>query len=241
MRKLVGERRALAAAVLGFYMSIFFVNARVGPGELAPLFGGMTGVYGAAFVGLVAGYFWARWFAVGLGISAVISTIIGLFQIGLEPMLLVYGGTHAAISLALWGGSMAAFFDGRTDWRERFHLDEHAVNRLGKSVIRVGVSLPYIVAYALAPRDSMMASALGALALAGFGAWALMRLRTWGVLALAGAAALTAVSLLSTPAIGSLHGGYSVDLIALGLGATLLLAAAVAPFLAPVGRYVRER
>jgi hypothetical protein len=166
---------------------------------------------------------------------------MSIWQMGPEPMLLIYGGSHAAISLMLWGGKMAEGFDGRAEWRERFHLDEHATNRLGKSVIRVGVSLPYIVLYALAPRESAMGGALLALGLAGVGAWALMRMRTWGILAIAGAAVATAVSLADTAQFAPMGGGVGLDLVALGLGATVLLAAAAAPFLAPAARFVRGK
>jgi len=245
MGKLAGERRALAAAVIGFYMSIFFLMSFLAPEGLGPAFGGLAGVYGAAFFGIVAGYFWARWFAIGIGISGLISAIMSIWQIGPEPMLVIYGATHAAASLVLWGGKMSEMFDGRPEWRTRFHLDEHATNRLGKSVIRVGVSLPYIVLYALAPRESAMTGAMIALGLAGAGAWALFRMRTWGILAIGGAALATATTLSSTQPLslrlasnhtGSLH----LDLMFLGIAATLLLAAAVAPFLAPATKYVRR-
>jgi hypothetical protein len=108
-------------------------------------------------------------------------------------------------------------------------------------VIRVGVSLPYIVLYALAPRESAMGGALLALGLAGVGAWALMRMRTWGILAIAGAAVATAVSLADTAQFAPMGGGVGLDLVALGLGATVLLAAAAAPFLAPAARFVRGK
>lgn len=246
MGKLAGERRALAAAVIGFYMSIYFLVSFQAPAGWGAAFGGLAGVYAVAFVGIVAGYFWARWFAIGLGISGLISAVVSIWQIGPEPMLIIYGATHGVASLVLWGGKMAEMFDGRPEWRQRFHLDEQATNRLGKSVIRVGVSLPYIVLYALAPRESAMIGPLVALGLAAAGAWALFRLRTWGILALAGAAIATATTLTATqPLSRSLASGSTgslrMDLLALGVGATVLLAAAVVPFVAPVAKKLRAK
>jgi hypothetical protein len=134
-------------------------------------------------------------------------------------------------------------FDGQTAWRERFHLDENATNRLGKSIVRVGVSLPYIVLYALAPREGAQLGAVVALAMVGFGAWALVRMRTWGMLALAGGAAALVVSLGDSPAMAPMRLGgelYGVDLIALGVAGALLVAAALAPLAAPALRYLRS-
>ncbi|RMH36705.1 MAG: hypothetical protein D6689_21945 [Deltaproteobacteria bacterium] len=238
MGKLVGERRALAAAVLGFYMSIYFLVSLSAPGGWGAAFGGLAGVYAVAFVGLVAGYFWARWFAIGVGISGLVSGALSIWQIGPEPLLVFYGATHAVAALALWGGRMAEAFDGRSDWRDRFHMDENATHRLGKSVIRVGVSLPYIVLYALAPRDGA-GTAIAALALAAAGAYGLARLRTWGVFALAGAAVTAAAS--AAGALPATASGVGLDVAGLGLAAGILLAAAAAPFAGPMVRYLRAR
>jgi hypothetical protein len=108
MGKLARERKALAAAVIGFYMSIYFLVSLQAPAGWGAAFGGLAGVYAAAFFGLVTGYFWARWFALGLGISGLISAGMSIWQIGPEPVLVFYGVTHALISIALWGGSVAA-------------------------------------------------------------------------------------------------------------------------------------
>jgi hypothetical protein len=238
MGKLVGERTALAAAVLAFYMSIFFLAALQPPPGWGPCFGVLAGLYASGFVGLVSGYFWARWFAIGLGISGLISGAVSMWQIGLEPVLMFYGGSHGAASLILWGDSVARRFDGRAEWRERFHLDESATHRLGKSIIRVGVSLPYIVMYALAPRESSWAGPVLAGALCGFGAWALLRMRSWGLVALAGGAGALGVSLLSTPATASFGTDHVAHLPALGAACVVLLAWALVPLVRPVARYL---
>ena len=66
--KLVGERRALAAAIMAFYVVMYAIFAMLVPEENARAPAAVAGVYGLAFFALVAGYFWARWFAVGVGL-----------------------------------------------------------------------------------------------------------------------------------------------------------------------------
>src|SRR4051812_26636554 len=191
--KLVGERRALAAAVMAFYFLLYGVVAitQVLP-DFSRAFAAIAGVYGLAFFALVAGYFWARWYAVGVGLYGVITAAVGMWQIGAEPVLLFIGGTHLAATLFLWGHAMSEPYDGQSAWREKFHMDESAVQRLGRSVIRAGVSLPFILLYALVPRqgESSMVMALVAFVLAAAGLRGLVRLKTWGVLALGAAGAL---------------------------------------------------
>jgi hypothetical protein len=143
-------------------------------------------------------------------------------------------------SLVLWGEAMARSFDGRKEWRERYHLDENATHRLGKSVIRVGVSLPYIVMYALAPRESAGMTALVAGALVAAGTFGLLRMRTWGLGALGVAVLALVISLGETAHLASYGNGYALDLVALGAGGLALLAAALAPFAAPVARYLQS-
>jgi hypothetical protein len=241
--RFTGERRALAAAVLAFYGLAYLMMWVVGPGEqLGRLLVAMAGVYGVAFLGVVAGYFWARWYAVGVGLSGVVSAAVGAWQMGPEPVLLFLGGTHGLVALCLWGEGMARGFDGRTEWRARFHLDENAVHRLGRAVIRVGMSLPYVLAYALAPRAGGLVDgvlALGALGLAVGGLVGLLRLRTWGLASLAGAVALLLPAVLGGGMAASESGTVAPG--AYALPAALLLAAALAPFAQPLYRYLRGR
>lgn len=255
MKRLVGERRAVAAAVLAFYAFVYLLLL------LNPLpgweraFGAMAGVYALGFFGVVAGYFWARWYAIGVGLSGVISAVVSIWQIGPEPVLVFLGATHGAISLALWGEGVSRAFDGREEWRAKFHMDEHAVHRLGRAVIRIGISLPYILLYALAPKQGMdavqTATAVLALGLAGTGLWGLLRLRTWGLLALAGATALLTVGAIDLMAGGGAiavmtDGGIApgravgIDLGTCALVGAALLAAALAPFARPALDFVRR-
>jgi hypothetical protein len=243
MGRLTGERRALAAAVLAFYGFLYLVVTLSPPPGWAAAFTAMALIYGLGFFSLVAGYFWARWYAIGLGMSGLITAVFSMFQIGMEPVLVFYGATHGLISLVLWGQGVAAAFDGRKEWRERFHLDDNATHRLGKSVIRLGISLPYVVLYALAPKDGagemLLALAAGALAASGF--YGLVKLRSWSVLALAGGVAGMAVSLSQidcSSALVGLGNGHAINVQAAGVAALVGLMLAVAPFARPVARYL---
>jgi hypothetical protein len=234
--KLVGERRALAAAVMAFYFLVYGVMAFA---QLAPdftrAFAAMSGVYGLAFFSLVAGYFWARWFAVGVGLYGVITAAVGIWQIGAEPLLIFVGGTHLAATMFLWGNAMSEPYDGQAAWREKFHMDDSAVQRLGRSVIRAGVSLPFILLYALMPRPDAGTTllAVSVFVLAAAGLHGLIRLRTWGVLLLGAAGALA----LAT--VGADVGAHGLNLIALRPTlAGVLLLTSTAPFLAPIARFL---
>jgi hypothetical protein len=189
--KLVGERRALAALMFAFWFVMYLMNALLGGGPLVKMLYGLASCYGLAFFALVAGYFWARWYAVGVSLFGIIVAGIGLWQIGPDFQVLFIGITHLTATIMLWGNGMSELYDGQLAWREKFHMDEHAVQRLGRSVIRAGVSLPMVLIYGLAPKQpAAMVVSLGALVLAGFGLRALVRMRTWGVLALGAAGGL---------------------------------------------------
>jgi hypothetical protein len=83
--KLVGERRALAAIVFAFFFILFFLNGlQIGAPDGNFLFA-LAGCYGLAFFALVAGYFWARWFAVGVGLFGVIVAAVSLWQVRHAP------------------------------------------------------------------------------------------------------------------------------------------------------------
>jgi hypothetical protein len=241
--RLAGERSALAAAVLAFYGFLFLLVTMNPPPGWATCFGTLAALYGLGFFALVAGYFWARWYAIGLGMSGFISAAFSMWQMGPEPVLLFYGGTHAFIALALWGSAVASRFDGQAAWRARFHLDENGVNRLGKAIIRAGISLPYIVMYALAPKQPGGADllALLALGLAGTGLWALIKLRTWGVVALAGSAATLFAAISNSADISTTAPAHAGEVVAFGIAGAILVAAAAVPFIVPMARFVRQQ
>jgi len=235
--KLVGERRALAAVTFAFYFLLYLLLAiaDLAPGMAKALFA-LAGVYGLAFFALVAGYFWARWYAVGVGLYGIITAAVGMWQLGPEPILVFMGGTHALATVMLWGHAMSEGYDGQTAWREKLHMDEGAVQRLGRSVIRAGVSLPMVLLYALAPKPGAAELALSivALGLAGFGFRAMLQLRTWGVLAVGVAGAL----LVSLAGLSLATNANEVAALKPALGGSLLLLAA-APWAAPLVRTFR--
>jgi hypothetical protein len=201
----------------------------------------MAFAYGLGFFGLVAGYFWARWYSIGLGISGILTAGISLWQVGYpEPVLLFYGGTHLVSCAVLWGAGMAAGFDGRKEWRDRFHLDEAATHRLGKAVVRVGVSLPFVIMAGLAPRPETGAALLGlfAVLIAVSGVGALFRLRTWGLVALASAGLLLTVAVARVGMLSSLGQGYALNVWLTGFGAVSFLVWALLPFAKPAVAYL---
>jgi hypothetical protein len=224
-------RRAAAIAVLGFYVYFFAQYARYAPPQLARPLWAIAALYGVGVLAVVLGWFWGRWYARGLGYWGVVVGLLMMWQLGgVENFLLVWAGSNAAIAILLSGESMAQAFDGRQDWRTRYHLDDNGVERLGKAVTRVGMSLPWLLLYVLLPRPADV-GALVPLALAGAGVWGLLRMRTWGLVALGGASAVTATQLAIAP---------GPPLLA-GVLAAVLLAAAVAPFARPMLRTLSSR
>jgi len=228
--KLVGERRAIAAIVFAFFFIMFALNALMNNGgPYERVLWGLAGVYGLAFFSLVAGYFWARWYSLGVGLFGVIIGVIGYWKGRNDPnvelgQILLQFGLHTVATLVLWGDAMSSVYDGKTAWREKLHMDDNAVQRLGRSVIRAGVSLPIVLAYAFAPKEP--AAALVAAGLAAVGLHALVRLRTWGVLALAGSGAVMMTLGLEHVEIEPMLAGG-------------LLIAAAAPFARPMLRLIR--
>jgi len=227
---------------MAFYFLLFLMFALSGLApEMERALFALAGVYGLAFFSLVAGYFWARWYTVGVGLFGLITAVVGLWQVepDLRPLILkqmlFFGGTHLATSLMLWGDSMSQGYDGKTAWRERFHMDDNAVQRLGKAVIRAGVSLPFVLLYAFGPRaDETLLASIVALTLTGLGVRALFKLKTWGVLALGAAGVL----LTAIAAVDAATGSGAVVLPALGGG---FLLASAAPFTGSIARFVAAR
>jgi hypothetical protein len=174
----------------------------------------------------------------GLSLYGVIVAALGLWflwrnpEMPIEPiMLAIIGIPHLLVTLMLSGEAMSTPYDGQLAWRERFHLDDNAVHRLGRAVIRLATWLPFILAWAFS-RDTGMGgevAGLGLLAIVGLGTRAIVRGRTWGVLAI-GAAGLTLVTF-------ALTGGESHAMAPALCGGLLLSAAS--PFAGPIARALR--
>lgn len=237
--KLVGERRALAAAVYALFTFLWLGNALQAPEPFIPLFYALLGVYGLAFFGIVAGYFWARWYAIGVGLFGIILAGALIYQLGaLEPIAIFFGGTHLTAILMLWGDAMSEPFDGQRAWRDRYHMDDNAVQRLGRSVIRAGVSLPFVLIYGLAPKpEGADLFALAALGLAVFGFAGIVRMRTWGMIATGAAGVMMLSSGLALSTTTSHPLIPAVPALAIGIA----LIMAVVPFARPMGRWIAAR
>jgi hypothetical protein len=249
----VGERKALALLCLAFYATLFFLvglSARTELPEWVPLFFGMMAVYLIGFIAVAAEWFWGRWFATGLGYWGV--TMAGWAFLGtrsLPPAMVIFGTMHALISLCLSGERMAAAYDAKPGWRERYKIDEQGVLRVRKAVTRAATSLPAMVLFALAPREG---AALALVGLVVFGLFGVLQLRTWGVLVL-GAAGMASVGIalsappapLVSPLATGLFGRGLMPLVetpALMVGfAGAMLCAAAVPFMAPAVRFLRHR
>lgn len=221
--RLLGERRALSLLVLAFYTTMFVLVALSQGGAWARCFGAMALTYGLAFFAVASEWFWGRWFAMGIATSGMTMAVLGLLTNGWNVGLALWGVLHAAVYLPLLGPDMAQRYDGQTAWRERYQLDESSVDRIKRSVQGAAAALPTLILYTLAPRQSA-ASAVTLLLTAGLlvaalvGGTALLRLRTWGVLVLAGSGVLVAGHL----ALAGWAGGWTGSELAHFCGAALM-------------------
>jgi len=229
-----GPRRAASALSLSFFVVLYLFLSFNAPPGWGPAFAALSLCYLVAFFSVVAGWFWGRWFATGLGWSGLMVAGISLVMIGWAPALAIYGGLHALIVLPLAGKSMAAQYDLQEGWRQKYRMDELGVARLRKTITRSAASLPSLILWALGPKDGQgMLLSLAALGLTIVGLRGVVRLRTWGWLAVAGAA---------VAAFGSDRlAGLSTFEVAGPRLATVLLATAVLPFVLPAIRFVRAR
>lgn len=181
---MVGIRRAFALLILAFYVVQFGMTAWLGPDELFACYAGLALTYGVAFVGLAAGWFWSRWFAMGVGNFGALLLLV-LVKVGLEPVIAVVGGTHLLVVLLLMGEGMAAHYEHSEHTAERWNFQEESMALMRRAVKSAGSTIPFLILYALAPRQDLLQ--LGVLAGGLAGLYGLLRGRTWGVLALGGA------------------------------------------------------
>lgn len=257
-------RRALAALSLSFFITLYLVLSFNAPPGWGGAFLALSACYMVAFLGVAADWFWGRWFASGLGWSGIMVALLSFALLGWSPPLAVYGALHGLIVLVLLGKKMSALYDQQEAWRKRFDMDEYGVARLRKTVTRAAASLPSLILWALGPKDpgqgaahAAMMIALGVVGVAGVAG--VLRMRSWGLLAL-GASAVGlvvhsvahhglpefqgAMPLLLEVGTGRGMGGLPglVALLALSsavAGAALLLA--VAPFLRPMVQFLIRR
>jgi hypothetical protein len=243
-------RRALAALALSGFVTLYFLvsmNPDL-PDGLGRVFLALSLCYGVAFVAVVAEFFWGRWFATGLAWSGIMMAIAMLALLGWAPALAMFGGLHLVVALSLMGKKMAARYDMQEAWRSRYKMDEFGVARLQKTVTRAAASLPGLIIWALGPKEEALvaAGALTATLLAVVGLRGLIRMRSWGVVALAGAGVLAAgVAGAGALFARTCHRGAEMGLLAelncvAAPLAIALLAAAVLPFAGATTRFLRR-
>jgi hypothetical protein len=252
------ERRALAALSLSFFTIIYlFVSMNAPPGW-GPAFLALAACYLVAFLALTAEWFWGRWFASGLGWSGLMVAIASLFMIGWAAPLAIYGALHGLVVVTLLGSKMMTRYDLQEGWRQRYGMDEFGVARLRKTVTRASASLPSLILWALAPKEggegmALAAAGIASLLVAVAGLRGLVRVRTWGLLALASASA--ALWVLGSSGLATQEaffwptrwferlGAAPTIPTALGIAAPVAAAAlglAVLPFLRPAIRFLRR-
>jgi hypothetical protein len=238
------ERGAVALLPLSLFGLQYLFLAFMGPPGWGPAFFALALCYLAAFFGVASQWFWARWFASGLGWSGAMVGIVGLATIGWHPILAIFATLHGLVIGALFGAKMAARYEMQEAWRKRFGMDEHGVSRLGKAVTRASASLPTLILWALAPKEGQGVAAVAAVAAGAgvVGLWGLLRLRTWGVCALA-ASAGAAILLAAFGTAPDWQAASSMPVApvfgAASWGAAALAALALTPLLGPIAKALR--
>jgi hypothetical protein len=234
------ERAAVALLPLGFFASLYTVVTVTVPGEWKPAFGGLALCYLTAFLAIAAQWFWGRWFASGLGWSGFMVGLASLVHpdIGWNPLLVAFTVMHAVVIAALIGSRMAARYELQPAWRERFSMDEYGVARLGKAVTRASASLPTLILWALAPRPGQGLQVAGAVAflVGAIGVAGMLRLRTWGALAVAAAGVVVAVAWMLMPGPEALVASPAMTSLTETLTTPGLTLAVLAWALLPLGR-----
>ncbi len=223
---MVGIRRAIALLFLGFYVTQFAMTAWLGPHELYAAFLGLTLCYTLAFIGVAAEWFWARWFAIGVGNFGSLLLIV-LLQQGMEPIIAFFAFSHLAISLLLAGEGMAARYEYSEAATERWNLQEESLTLMRRAVKSAGSTIPILILYTLGPSPEPEFMHWAALGLGVTGLYGLLRGRTWGVLSLGAAGTIaacefffgtpTAGYLMLSPFGGPVVGGTGINLLASGL------------------------
>jgi hypothetical protein len=244
-------RSAIALLPLSLFSFLYLLAAFMGDPNLQLAFGALSLCYLTAFLAVASEWFWARWFATGLGWSGAMVAVAAMVMMGeVNAALMIFGGLHALVVVMLMGSKMVARYDMQPGWRQRFGMDEFGVVRLRKAVTRASAALPSLILWALGPRQGQGGALLVVAAgLALLGLRGLVRLRTWGLMALAGSAVAVLVGGASvTPAL-------SLQYLALGIrdplammvtqspgvpsALALLLLAATLPFAGGAVRYYR--
>ncbi len=237
--QLILERRALSLFLLGFFATVFFLFALSVGDAWATCFYALGAVYALGFFALAAEWFWGRWYVLGLGVSGMTLSLLGLVTGGWNPGLAIWGGLHLAIYAPLMGETMAERYENLDILKERYGLDEYGVARLKRAVKSAATALPTLIFYTLAPKHHQL-SDFFLLLTVGVGFYGLLRMRFWGVMVLALATLWTAISTVQMSSGAYPNAGSPLGFIALGGFALLCLVMSISPFIVPAYRFLRD-
>ncbi len=241
---MIGLRRALALLILSFFVIQFAMTAWLGPDELMAMNAGLAAVYGLAFFGVAAEWFWARWFAIGVGNFGSLMLLL-LFKVGFEPLFIIFGVSHLLVVLCLTGEGMAARYEYSEQAAERWNLQEDSMALMRRAVKSAGSTLPLLILYALAPRQDQAVLQIAMLVTGGVGLFGLLRGKTWGPMVLGGTGLvclLDGLGVFGAPTIGYFMLGPDVlpalyGKVGVFAGGLMLV---LVPFLGPMARFVRS-
>ena len=117
------------------------MTAWLGPDELFACYLGLALCYGVAFFGLAAEWFWARWFAIGVGNFGSIMLLL-LFKMGMEPIVAFIGFTHLIIAVSLMGEGMAAKYEHSERTQEKWNFQEESLLLMRRAIKSAGARSP---------------------------------------------------------------------------------------------------
>jgi len=153
----VGERKALSLLFFSVFVNLYALVALIlyGSGENGALFAALSCCYAIGFFAVASGWFWGRWFFVGLaysGLTMALWSIVISKQI--DGFIVFYGALHGISALCLQGQLMEKTYEGQSGWKEQLQIDEQTAKKIGTTVVRVASSLPAVLALLLAPRET---------------------------------------------------------------------------------------
>jgi hypothetical protein len=224
----VVARKLSSASILAGWAALCIWLAFIPETGVQAFFGSLGAIYLAACLGVMFRWFWARWFAIGVGWWGAMAGGSLMLMTGISSFLVAFTLSHFAVVVLLHGPAVVGAYEGRSDWREKYRLDERGVARIGGLVTNLGTLLPFAAFYAFFPRGTDTAAPVAALLL-GLGTLAVLRMRTWGLFAIA-AGGIT---------LASAAGDGVVGLGTILVGA--LLALSVARFVPDIARFLLPR
>lgn len=223
---MIARKLSSAGILLGWAVPCVWLALLPETGVQA-FFASLAAIYLAGAAGVLLRWFWARWFGVGVAWWGAMAGGSLMLMTGVSLFLIAFTLSHFVVVMLLSGAEMVAAYEGREDWRKKYALDERGVARVGSLVTNLGTLLPFAAFYAFFPRGADVGGPVG-LALAAIGTIAILRMRTWGLFAIAAGG----VTLASAAGEGATGIGTAL------VGALLVLS--VGRFLPDVVRWLRR-